>query len=175
MLHYKWFADNGHAEAAKAVAHLLTHGVEQNLGAALEYLMQAAEMGDADAMAHIGHAYANGIAVAQSNATAKSWFVKAAEKGHPTGLFGLAVTHPNGQGLHLGHAAAARFFKQAIAVDREWAGRSDALFYAGTCFCLFSAGGRGRAWGVVLPREPVGPEIRFCSNAAVPEWLRGWT
>ena len=134
MLHYKWFAENGHAEAAKAVAHLLTHGVEQNLGAALEYLMQAAEMGDADAMAHIGHAYANGIAVAQSNATAKSWFVKAAEKGHPSGLFGLGVMHLNGQGVHVDHEAAARFFKQAIAVDREWAGRSDALFYAGTCF-----------------------------------------
>jgi SEL1 protein len=81
FLHYQWFADYGHAEAARAVAHLLTHGEEQNLISALDYLLQAAEMGDADAMAHVGHAYANGIAVAQNNATARSWFTKAAEKG----------------------------------------------------------------------------------------------
>lgn len=81
FLHYQWFADYGHAEAARAVAHLLTHGEEQNLISALDYLLQAAEMGDADAMAHVGHAYANGIAVAQNNVTARSWFTKAAEKG----------------------------------------------------------------------------------------------
>ena len=133
MLHYQWFADYGHAEAAKAVAHLLTHGEEQDLGAALDYLKQAADMGDGAAMAHIGHAYANGIAVAQSNSTARSWFIKAAEKGHPSGLFGLGMMYLNGQGVQVDLEAAARYFKRAIAVDKEWAGRSDAFFYAGTC------------------------------------------
>ena len=132
MLHYQWFADYGHAEAAKAVAHLLTHGEEQNLGAALEYLMQAAEMGDADAMAHIGHAYANGIAVSQSNSTARKWFTKAAEKGNPSGLFGLAVLYLNGQGVQLDHEAAVRHLKKALSIEKEWPGRSDAYFYAGT-------------------------------------------
>ena len=35
---------------------------------------QAAEAGDADAMAHLGHAYANGVGTPQSNATALHWF-----------------------------------------------------------------------------------------------------
>ena len=79
--HYKWFADYGHAEAARAVAHLLTHRADQDLAGAIEYLRQAANMGDADSMAHLGHAYANGIAVHQNNATARKWFNKAAEQG----------------------------------------------------------------------------------------------
>ena len=81
FFHYQWFAEYGHAEAARAVAHLLTHGDEQNLVAALDYLLQAADMGDADAMAHVGHAYANGIAVAQNNETARKWFMKSTDKG----------------------------------------------------------------------------------------------
>lgn len=32
-------------------------------------------------MAHLGHMYANGEGVAQDNATAASWFTKAAEHG----------------------------------------------------------------------------------------------
>ena len=42
---------------------------------------QAAGAGDAEAMAHLGHLYANGIAVPQDNATAFDWLYKAAERG----------------------------------------------------------------------------------------------
>lgn len=136
FLHYQWFADYGHAEAARAVAHLLTHGPEQDLVGALDYLMQAAEMGDSDAMAHIGHAYANGIAVAQSNATARGWFLKAAEKGHPSGLLGLGVMHLTGQGTAVDHVVAARYLTSAADISKDWFGKSDAQFYAGTKFRL---------------------------------------
>jgi len=81
IFHYKWFAEYGHADAARAVAHILTHGADQNLETAMEYLVNAAEMGDADAMAYLGHAYINGIAVEQDNATAKHWFTMAADRG----------------------------------------------------------------------------------------------
>eukprot|EP00204_Picochlorum_oklahomense_P001255 CAMPEP_0118801382 /NCGR_PEP_ID=MMETSP1161-20130426/2956_1 /TAXON_ID=249345 /ORGANISM="Picochlorum oklahomensis, Strain CCMP2329" /LENGTH=776 /DNA_ID=CAMNT_0006729307 /DNA_START=180 /DNA_END=2510 /DNA_ORIENTATION=+ len=140
FLHYQWFADYGHAEAARAVAHLLTHGEEQNLISALDYLLQAAEMGDADAMAHVGHAYANGIAVAQNNATARSWFTKAAEKGHPSGLFGLGLMHLTGQGSQVDHILAAKYFKRSIDIKQDWIGKSDAYFYAGLV--------RLHGWGV---------------------------
>ena len=40
----------------------------------------AAEAGDADAMAHVGHMYANGAGVEQSNLTALRWFKEAAEQ-----------------------------------------------------------------------------------------------
>lgn len=131
FLHYQWFADYGHAEAARAVAHLLTHGPDQDLVSALDYLMQAADMGDADAMAHIGHAYANGIAVSQNNATAKAWFLKAAEKGHPSGILGLGVMHLTGQGTPVDHGLAARYLTSAADSSKDWFGKSDAQFYAG--------------------------------------------
>ena len=38
------------------------------------------EAGDADAMAHLGHMYANGNGVAQNNVTALRWFKEAAEQ-----------------------------------------------------------------------------------------------
>lgn len=116
VLHYQWFADFGNADAARAVAHMLSHGVRRDHVAAVKYLrqvrpgnaprvtprprrgpgaahsrrlsvvasaerrrwrlltappfrltwLQAAEAGDADAMAHLGHIYANGIAVEQA-------------------------------------------------------------------------------------------------------------
>lgn len=48
----------------------------------LATVVQAAEAGDADAMAHLGNMHANGAAgVAQDNATAMSWFWKAADRG----------------------------------------------------------------------------------------------
>ena len=137
FLHYQWFADYGHAEAARAVAHLLTHGPEQDLVGALDYLMQAADMGDADAMAHIGHAYANGIAVTQNNVTAKAWFLKAAEKGHPSGIFGLGVMHLTGQGTPVDHSLAARYLTSSADASKDWFGKSDAQFYAGKDWCLF--------------------------------------
>ena len=81
FLHYQWFADFGNAEAARAVAHLLSHGEVRDFGAAVRYLEQAAGAGDADAMAHLGHMHANGLAVERDNATAWRWFWRAAEKG----------------------------------------------------------------------------------------------
>lgn len=139
MLHYQWFADFGNVDAARAVAHMLTHGALRDYEQAIYYLRweagearrppistlsasaspyrsgmqsdlqahrswqpdaplrvcnlrppsavvgspcrQAAGAGDADAMAHLGHIYANGIMVDQSNETALAWFWKAAEKG----------------------------------------------------------------------------------------------
>jgi hypothetical protein len=41
---------------------------------------RAVEAGDVDAMAHLGHMYANGNGVAQSNVTAMRWFKEAAEQ-----------------------------------------------------------------------------------------------
>ena len=81
MLHYQWFADFGNADAARVVAHMLSHGAARDYEQAMRYLRQAAGAGDADAMAHLGHIHANGIGVAQDNSTAMSWFWKAAERG----------------------------------------------------------------------------------------------
>ena len=38
----------------------------------------------------------------------------------------------NGQGVHVDHQKAVQYFTQAISIDKDWPGRSDAFFYAGT-------------------------------------------
>lgn len=81
VLHYQWFADFGHVEAARAVALALARGGDADMVRAVGYLRQSAEAGDAEAQAHLGHAYAGGVGVARDNATAAHWFKQAAEKG----------------------------------------------------------------------------------------------
>ena len=90
VLHYQWFADFGNVDAARAVAHMLSHGAARDYEQAIRYLRQAAGAGDADAMAHLGHIHANGIGVPQDNSTAMSWFWKAAERGELAGGCGSA-------------------------------------------------------------------------------------
>ncbi|KAL4530008.1 hypothetical protein Ndes2526B_g04771 [Nannochloris sp. 'desiccata'] len=132
FLHYQWFADYGHADAARAVAHLLSHGAARDHAAAVQYLRQAAQAGDVDAMAHLGHMHANGLAVEQDNATAWRWFWRAAEKGHASGLFGLGYMHLTGQGAEVDHKQAFNYFKQAVENGSQWSGLGDALFFLGT-------------------------------------------
>ena len=131
FLHYQWFADYGHADAARAVAHLLSHGAARDHAAAVQYLRQAAQTGDVDAMAHLGHMHANGLAVEQDNATAWRWFWRAAEKGHASGLFGLGYMHLTGQGAEVDHKQAFNYFKQAVETGSQWSGLGDALFFLG--------------------------------------------
>ncbi len=38
MLHYQWFADFGNVDAARAVAHMLTHGSLRDYDQAIYYL-----------------------------------------------------------------------------------------------------------------------------------------
>ena len=131
FLHYQWFADYGHADAARAVAHLLSHGVERDHAAAVQYLLRAADAGDADAMAHLGHMHANGLAVDQDNSTAWRWFWRAAERGHASGFFGLGFLHLTGQGADVDHKQAFSYFNQAVEAGGEWSGLGDALFFLG--------------------------------------------
>lgn len=130
-LHYKWFADYGHADAARAVAHLVAHGAAQEFTEAVGYLQRAAGAGDIDAMAHLGHMYANGIAVKQDNNTAWRWFWRAAEQGHPSGLYGLGYMHLTGQGADVDYKQAFQYFKQAVEGGKDWLGLADGLFYLG--------------------------------------------
>jgi Sel1 repeat len=65
-------------------------------------------------MAHLGHMYANGRGVAQSNATAMSWFLKAKDaNNHPSALYGLGYMHLSGYGVPMDHRKAFKFFSAA--------------------------------------------------------------
>ncbi|KAI3429526.1 hypothetical protein D9Q98_005614 [Chlorella vulgaris] len=133
VLHYQRFADFGNADAARAVAHMLSHGAARDYGQAVRYLQQAAAAGDPDAMAHLGHIYANGRGVPQDNATAVAWLYKAAEQGHASGFFGLGYMHMTGQGAEQDHGKALRYFTDAsqAASITAWAGGGDVYFYLG--------------------------------------------
>jgi len=77
---------------------------------------QAAEAGDADAMAHLGHMFANGAGVPASNASALRWFRAAAERGHPSGQYGLGYLHLAGYGLPKDAAAALALFTKVAPI-----------------------------------------------------------
>ena len=65
-------------------------------------------------MAHLGHAYANGLGTAPSNASALRWFRAAAERGaHPSALYGLGYLHLAGFGVPADAKKALKFFTAA--------------------------------------------------------------
>lgn len=74
---------------------------------------QAAEAGDADAMAHLGHMYANGVGVAASNESALEWFDRAARRNHPSGQYGLGYLHLSGYGVPKDAKKAFKYFTSA--------------------------------------------------------------
>lgn len=133
VLHYQWFADFGNVDAARAVAHMLSHGAARDLDQAMRYLRQAADAGDADAMAHLGHIYANGLGVTQDNSTAMSWFWKAAGQEHAGGYFGLGYMYLSGHGTPKDYGKALKYLKQAVQAhgSGSWGGSSDTFFYLG--------------------------------------------
>ncbi|EIE24098.1 HCP-like protein [Coccomyxa subellipsoidea C-169] len=113
VLHYQWFADLGSAEAQRALGQMLTQGVQRDPEQAFRYFRQAAEAGDADAMAHLGHMYANGVGVAASNESALDWFDRAARRNHPSGQYGLGYLHLSGYGVPKDAKKAFKYFTSA--------------------------------------------------------------
>ena len=64
-------------------------------------------------MAHLGHMYANGQGVPQSNETALEWFTSSSDAGHPSGLYGLGYMYVSGQGVPQDHRRAFELFEEA--------------------------------------------------------------
>jgi len=64
-------------------------------------------------MAHLGHMYANGVGVEASNTTALEWFKQAAEKNHPSALYGLGYAHLGGLGVPKDAKKAFKYFTAA--------------------------------------------------------------
>ncbi len=75
---------------------------------------QAANGGDSDSLAHLGHMYANGEGVPANNETAVEYFSDAVEEaGHPSALFGLGYMHLSGYGVEKDLKKAFQFFAAA--------------------------------------------------------------
>mmetsp|Transcript_16053 Transcript_16053/g.40851 ORF Transcript_16053/g.40851 Transcript_16053/m.40851 type:complete len:748 (+) Transcript_16053:59-2302(+) len=114
--YYQYSADMGNSDAQTAMGQLFNfgmRGIEQDHSRALHYFQRAAAQGDNDALAHLGHMYANGLGVEQDNATAVEYFEKAAANGHPNAEYGLGYLHLAGHGVAKDYAKAVTYFKAA--------------------------------------------------------------
>jgi SEL1 protein len=65
--------------------------------------------------------YMNGVGVEASNATALEWFKQAAERNHPSALFGLGYLHLSGFGVPKDAKKAFKYFTAAAEQVRIWA------------------------------------------------------
>lgn len=140
LQYYQYSADKGNVDAQTAVGQVLnygTHGVQRDHAQALHYLQRAADAGDHDAMAHLGHMYANGFGTKQDLATARSWFQKAAERDISSAQYGLGYMYLTGAGgVDEDHEKAFKLFTQAANQ-----GNADASFSLGY---MHQKGMRGR-------------------------------
>ena len=74
---------------------------------------QAADVGDADALAHLGHMYMNGMGVQQDNETAVHFLKAAAEGGASSGLFGLGYMYLTGHSMQQDYGKAFKLLQAA--------------------------------------------------------------
>ena len=127
--YYRYSADMGNVDAQVTMGRLYSlgaRGLRKDVGAARKYLTDAANAGDATAMASLGNMYANGFGVDVDNATALHWFRKAAKKGNAMGRYGLGYMTLAGHGVAQDHALAVQYLNQAAEQ-----GLSDARYFLG--------------------------------------------
>lgn len=151
VLHYQWFADLGNVDAQRAVGQILSaSGTQRDPVQAARYFQQAADKGDAQAMALLGHLYANGRGVKASNATAIKWFTAAAESNQHSALYGLGYMALTGSGMELDYDQAFRNF--TAAADQ---GNTEAWFHLGVMHL--------NGWGT--PTDPLQAQYFFSMAA----------
>ena len=127
--YYRYSADMGNVDAQVTMGRLYSlgaRGLPKDIDVARKYLEDAANAGDANAMAHLGHMYANGFGVRADNATALRWFSDSASKGNAMGRYGLGYMTLAGHGIEQNHATAVAYLNQAAEQ-----GLADARFFLG--------------------------------------------
>ena len=132
MQYYQYSADMGNVEAQTVVGQFFNvggAGLHRDPAQALHYFKKAAKQGDADALAHLGHMYANGLGVEQNNETALEYFQEAALQGHANALYGMGYLHLSGYGVTKSYAEAMKYFRKAA--DQ---GHAEAQFHLGVMF-----------------------------------------
>lgn len=98
---------------ASTQAGSMTQTVQPPSGSALEGQLARANLGDGAAMLALGMAYANGTGVERDDATAVTWFTRAAETGAPMAQFQLGVAYEKGIGVAADPVQAARWYGEA--------------------------------------------------------------
>lgn len=112
-------AGHGNPDAMRMVGmnhYFGARGVEQDFGAAADFLQRAAAADDPVALATLGQMYAMGVGVPQDNATALAHFSRGAALHHPASINGLGFLHLHGAGVPQNYDLAAQYFRTAAAM-----------------------------------------------------------
>ena len=80
---------------------------------ALEYLIPAAQAGDANAQFRLGYMYTKGYGVLQSYEKAVEWYQKAANQGEATAQTSIGYMYTNGYGVTQSYEKAVEWYQKA--------------------------------------------------------------
>eukprot|EP01047_Picozoa_sp_COSAG01_P021570 COSAG01_NODE_1255_length_11040_cov_67.549584_9_plen_385_part_00 len=130
--YYDYAASKGETRAQLAMGQLNywgARGLTQNFPQAARWFEKAAAGGDPHAMSMLGHMYASGLAVEQSNETALEWFTKAQELDFAGAANGLGFLHMHGMGVPQDYEKALEYF-----VSASERGNAEAHFNLGAMY-----------------------------------------
>ena len=116
LQYYEHSALKGSVDAQLTLGHLHYHGARglpADVDKAFQYYSKAAGAGEPAAFANLGNMYAQGVGVAQDNATALEYFRRGAAKDHPPSQNGLGYMYMHGHGVTRDYKKALEYFKAA--------------------------------------------------------------
>jgi len=106
-------------------------GKAGDVNAAFPLIKSAAEAGIAEAQFTLGTMYTHGQGTAQSKATAREWYARAAAQDHVEAIYNLGLHHDQGLEMEPDRAVALAYFERASAL-----GHAEASYNAGHIFFM---------------------------------------
>jgi TPR repeat protein len=103
---------------------------DKDYAKAVEVWQPLAAKGNAMAQYRLGTLYAEGKGVAQSDAIAAEWFLKAAEQGNADAQYNLAASYVEGIGVKKDEEEAAKWFRRAADQRLGFAQLNLGMLYA---------------------------------------------
>jgi hypothetical protein len=122
-----WRADDRDGQVTYAYG-LVQYALGDAAGAAATHL-EAAGLGDADAMFELSVLYVNGDGVPADPATAHTWLMRAAGLGHHRALYNVGSGHATGNGFPKDEALAAHYYELAAKAGNAQAAATLGVMY----------------------------------------------
>jgi hypothetical protein len=167
-------AAQGDAEALHRLGDIYLEGVPQDYEEAFKNLLQAAELGLAEAQAAIGEMYKNGHGVPKDEEEAVEWYQKAADQGDPDGQYLLGMAYWLGNGVPKNSKRATTLLKKAALK-----GHSEAQSHIA---CLYQSGNgvpqdciEAYKWFTLCGDAPFGPNLHDYSLYILEELVTAMT
>ncbi len=131
----KWYNEvakvdeNRRAEVIRRIGKCYKYAENLDLKQATEYLQQAADLGDTEAMRQLGICYENGEGVDRNLGRAVELYQQAVDKKNAKAMVNLAYCYENGIEVPKNLSKALELLQQAVALDD-----SDAMFKLASWF-----------------------------------------